>query len=90
MGWGGGDARGARGAALPPPAFAWRNRRLTTLRAHGPERLAPEWWLDDPAWRSGLRDYWRIETAEGPRLWLFHTPADPAASPGWYAHGCFA
>jgi protein ImuB len=76
--------------AAPPPAFAWRNRRLTTLRAHGPERLAPEWWLDDPAWASGLRDYWRVETAEGPRLWLFHTPADPAAGPAWYAHGCFA
>jgi protein ImuB len=90
---GGGDARGERGAGLPPPAFAWRNRRLTTLRAHGPERLAPEWWLDDPAWASGLRDYWRVETAEGPRLWLFHTPAARAAGPvwpAWYVHGRFA
>lgn len=70
----------------PPPAFTWRGRRLTTARAHGPERLAPEWWLDDPTWRSGTRDYWRIETAEGPQLWLFHTPAESA----WYAHGAFA
>ncbi len=73
----------------PPPTFAWRGRRLTTLCAQGPERLAPEWWLDDPAWASGLRDYWLVATAEGPRLWLFHTPADPAA-PAWYAHGVFA
>lgn len=72
----------------PPAAFAWRGRHLTTARAHGPERLAPEWWLDDPAWRSGLRDYWRVETAEGPRLWLFHTPAAPAG-PAWWVQGTF-
>ena len=28
--------------------------RVTTLRAAGPERIAPEWWFDDPAWRSCL------------------------------------
>jgi protein ImuB len=93
-------ARGERRACLPPPAFAWRGQRLTTLCAQGPERLAPEWWLDDPAWASGTRDYWRVETVEGPRLWLFHTPADPGADPdsasgprarpAWHAHGIFA
>ena len=82
-------ASGSRAGGLPPPAFTWRGRRLTTARAHGPERLAPEWWLDDPAWASGLRDYWRVETVEGPRLWLFHTP-DDLAGPAWYAQGCFA
>lgn len=66
----------------PPAAFVWRRMRLTTLRATGPERIAPEWWFDDPAWRSGLRDYWRIETREGPRLWLFHTPQAPV----WPSH----
>ena len=79
----------APGAAdLPPSRFRWRGcwRRLST--AEGPERLAPEWWWDDPAWRSGLRDYWRVETAQGSRLWLFHTPQ--AARPGWWAHGAFA
>lgn len=70
----------------PPRRFRWRRRWLTTLRATGPERLSPEWWLDDPHWRSGMRDYWRIDTAEGPRLWLFHTPQ----SPGWAVQGEFA
>ncbi len=70
----------------PPAQFRWRRMRLATLRATGPERIAPEWWFDDPAWRSGLRDYWRIETQQGPRLWLFHTPQSPA----WYVHGEFA
>tara|TARA_R110002073_G_scaffold33647_3_gene100890 strand:+ start:127 stop:336 length:210 start_codon:yes stop_codon:yes gene_type:complete len=67
---------------------------FTTLRATGPERIAPEWWFDDPAWRSGLRDYWRVETLEGPRLWLFYTPQAsswPARdAQNWYAQGEFA
>ena len=70
----------------PPARFRWRRMWLTTLRAQGPERITPEWWFDDPAWRSGMRDYWRVETQEGPRLWLFHTPQ----SPGWQVAGEFA
>ena len=69
----------------PPATFRWRRMQFTTLRATGPERITPEWWFDDPAWRTGLRDYWRIETREGPRLWLFHTPQKP----NWYAQGEF-
>ncbi len=69
----------------PPATFRWRRMRFTTLRATGPERITPEWWFDDPAWRNGMRDYWRIETREGPRLWLFHTPQVP----NWYAQGEF-
>lgn len=70
----------------PPASFRWRRMRFTTLRATGPERITPEWWFDDPAWRSGLRDYWRIETQQGPRLWLFTTPQ----TQGWYMQGEFA
>lgn len=72
----------------PPVRFRWRGHDFTRLAAEGPERLAPEWWWDDPAWASGLRDYWRVATAEGPRLWLFHTPQ--AARPAWFVHGIFA
>jgi len=72
--------------ADPPARFRWRGRRLCTLWATGPERIAPEWWFDDPAWRGGVRDYWRVQTAEGPRLWLFHTPQ----APGWAVQGEFA
>ncbi len=75
----------ATGLGLIALAITDRNT-LTT--ADGPERLAPEWWWDDPNWRSGLRDYWRVETAEGPRLWMFHTPQ--GAPSGWWAHGTFA
>jgi len=75
-----------QGPGAPPARFRWRRMWFTTLRAQGPERIAPEWWFDDPLWRSGLRDYWRVETQEGPRLWLFHTPQ----APGWQVAGEFA
>ncbi|NUB44958.1 DNA polymerase Y family protein [Fertoebacter nigrum] len=88
----------------PPAQFRWRRMSFTTLRAHGPERITPEWWFDDPSWRNGLRDYWRIETQQGPRLWLFHTPQNPAwpapsgaqnwpapsGAQNWFAQGEFA
>ena len=76
-------------SGTPPASFRWRRMRFTTLRATGPERITPEWWFDDPAWRSGLRDYWRIETQEGPRLWLFVTPQAPGRS-DWFVQGEFA
>ncbi|WP_299889699.1 DNA polymerase Y family protein [uncultured Ruegeria sp.] len=70
----------------PPERFRWRRMSLTTARATGPERIAPEWWLEDDNWRSGLRDYWRVETTQGRRLWLFYTPQNP----GWFVQGEFA
>ncbi|WP_380053909.1 DNA polymerase Y family protein [Falsihalocynthiibacter sp. SS001] len=70
----------------PPARFIWRRMSFATGRSIGPERIAPEWWLPDDAWRSGVRDYWRIETREGRRLWLYHTPQNP----GWFVQGEFA
>lgn len=69
----------------PPDRFRWRRMTLTTGRAIGPERLAPEWWLEDDAWRTGLRDYWKVDTREGRRLWLFYTPRNH----GWCVEGEF-
>lgn len=77
------------GRPAPPEHFRWRRRDFRALAATGPERIAPEWWLDDPAWRSGIRDYWRIETDSGLRLWLFHAHG-ATASGGWFCHGLFA
>lgn len=72
--------------AQPPKRFRWRGMLLTAHRCIGPERIAPEWWLVDENWASGLRDYWRVETAEGRRLWMFFTPQKP----GWFVQGEFA
>lgn len=73
-------------SAQPPARFHWRRMRLTTGRTSGPERIAPEWWLLDESWRSGVRDYWRVETHQGWRLWLFYTPQNPS----WFVQGWFA
>lgn len=34
----------------PPRQFRWRRVTTRVVRAEGPERLAPEWWLDAQAW----------------------------------------
>nr|MBA3325106.1 DNA polymerase Y family protein [Paracoccaceae bacterium] len=75
--------------ATPPQVFVWRRRPRRRRAAFGPERIAPEWWLDDPAWRSGPRDYWRVETEEGDRLWLYSTHGLETPG-GWFAQGVFA
>jgi protein ImuB len=69
-----------------PRRFKWRGQTWQVVAANGPERITPEWWLDDPNWRSGLRDYWRVQTDRGARLWLFHTPQRD----GWCVQGEFA
>jgi len=71
-----------------PAAFRWRGRVFETVAAQGPERIAPEWWLDDPNWRSGVRDYWRVVTAGGERLWLYYAHGG-TMSGGWFAQGDF-
>ena len=72
-----------------PEVFRWRGQTLTRVRVIGPERIAPEWWLDDPNWRSGVRDYWVTETADGQRLWLFYGHGGTMSS-GWFCQGAFA
>ena len=74
---------------VPPAGFRWRGVDHALRRASGPERIAPEWWLDDPEWRSGPRDYWRVETEGGVRLWLFYAHGG-AISGGWFAQGQFS
>ena len=71
-----------------PAAFRWRGRDFETRTALGPERIAPEWWLDDPDWRTGVRDYWRVTTRTGERLWLYYAHGG-GLSPGWFCQGSF-
>ena len=72
-----------------PATFRWRGRTLTLTRASGPERIAPEWWLDEPDWRSGTRDYWRVTVESGEDLWLYFAHGG-TLSPGWFCQGMFA
>ena len=72
-----------------PARFRWRGQAWEVAGATGPERIAPEWWLDDPDWRSGVRDYWVVTTLAGARLWLFFGHGG-TMSAGWFCHGSFA
>jgi len=77
----------------PPTAFRWRGRLHRVRRAEGPERIGAEWWkgqIEDVD-VGHLRDYYRVEDAEGARFWLFRAGlyGDPAAPPKWWLHGLF-
>ena len=75
--------------AQVPLSFRWRRQSYDTLAAMGPERISPEWWLDDPDWRTGVRDYWRVTTTSGERLWLYYAHG-AGMSAGWFCQGQFA
>ncbi len=49
-----------------PRRFRWRGSLFDVARVEGPERIAPEWWREKGATR--LRDYYRVEDADGPPL----------------------
>ncbi|TDL78409.1 DNA polymerase Y family protein [Palleronia sediminis] len=73
----------------PPAHFRWRRRTLAAVGLRGPERIAPEWWLDDPNWRSGVRDYWCVTCDSGERLWIYFAHG-AGLSAGWFCQGAFA
>ena len=72
----------------PPKMFRWRSRDFIIVYSRGPERIAPEWWLDDPNWRTGVRDYWKVITVTGEALWLYQAHG-ALMSGGWFCHGNF-
>lgn len=72
----------------PPKRFRWRGKHWPVTRTEGPERIAPEWWWDDPTWRSGTRDYWRVEAVDGERLWLCQALGGEMQG-GWFVAGRF-
>lgn len=74
----------------PPVRFRWRRALHEIIRAEGPERIAPEWWRDDPP--DSTRDYYRLEDEKGHRFWVFRQGlySDAAAMPRWFMHGLFA
>jgi protein ImuB len=74
----------------PPVQFTWRRMRHVVAHAEGPERIAMEWWRDE-AGQMLMRDYFRVESREGVRVWLFRAWLnDPEHSTRWYLHGVFA
>ena len=77
-----------------PVMFRWRRRQHRVARAEGPERIGPEWWLEDANELSSshrIRDYYRVENVDGRRFWVYREgPYRPGVRPRWYLHGLFA
>ena len=73
----------------PPRQFRWRGVRHQIVHAHGPERIAPEWWLQAP--KDAERDYYTVEDSAGRRFWLYRAGlyGQSETPPQWFIHGVF-
>lgn len=73
----------------PPVRFRWRQTLHEVVHAEGPERIAMEWWRDSTS-TVPARDYFRVESRTGVRLWLFRQGLFGEHGPRWFVHGLFA
>ncbi len=85
----------------PPVRFRWRHVLHDVAHVEGPERIAMEWWRDETG-KMLMRDYFRVESREGLRVWIFRAwpkpkndeeqdQAQQQQSPtSWFVHGVFA
>ncbi len=74
-----------------PQRFRWRGNVHEVARVEGPERIAPEWWRVRSTVR--LRDYYRIEDAEGRRYWIYRhglSGDGRGGLPDWFLQGLSA
>ena len=73
-----------------PRRFIWRRAVHDIARVEGPERIAPEWWRQPSS--SRLRDYYRVEDANGRRYWIYREGLigdGRGGLPNWFMHGLF-
>ncbi|MEP3277931.1 MAG: DNA polymerase Y family protein [Stappiaceae bacterium] len=73
----------------PPLRFRWRKALHEITRVEGPERIAAEWWRQEPD--TPTRDYYRVEDDTGLRFWLYREGlyGREVENPRWYMHGIF-
>ena len=76
----------------PPIMFRWHKVVHRIVRADGPERISPEWWRgNERADKDQARDYYRVESTQGMRFWVFREGIYGGERPPcWYLHGVFA
>jgi protein ImuB len=65
----------------PPVRFSRYGQQHHISGYAGPERIETGWWRGRSAWR----DYYRVETTEGRRFWLFRRRQDGR----WFLHGVY-
>lgn len=72
-----------------PERFRWRRVLRRVVRAEGPERIVPPWFVRTGA--TPTRDYFRVEDDQGRRYWLYREGLyDEVETPRWFVHGLFA
>ena len=74
----------------PPGQIRLQKQTWHICRASGPERIGPRWW--DVNARSYMsRDYYRLETETGARLWVYREGLPERGDEmRWFLHGYFA
>lgn len=71
----------------PPMSFRYKNTLHKIMKADGPERIEPEWWISE----GQHRDYYYVEDERGKRYWIFRAGHyDAAKTYQWFLHGFFA
>ncbi len=65
----------------PPVRLNWGNRDQQIVCCEGPERIKTGWWRGPAV----DRDYFRADTEDGQRLWLFQARDEGS----WFVHGEF-
>jgi protein ImuB len=78
----------------PPVRFRWRRVLHEVAHVEGPERIAMQWWRTENGSKL-TRDYFRIESRDGIRAWLYREglygrELKSNERPRWYVHGLFA
>lgn len=70
----------------PPMLFRYLGKLHKIMKADGPERIEPEWWLQ----HGQHRDYYCVEDEAGNRYWLFRLGHYDDKLYQWFIHGFFA
>ncbi|WP_442484314.1 Y-family DNA polymerase [Aeoliella sp. SH292] len=65
----------------PPIRFTLAGQQHTVAHYRGPERIETGWWRH----QGVRRDYYRVETTEGRRFWLFRC----LRRQKWFLHGAY-
>jgi protein ImuB len=75
----------------PPVFFRWRRVLHRIANAECSERIAPEWWRGGSAAEGAqIRDYYRVESTQGLRFWVFREGTyGEEWLPRWFLHGLF-
>ncbi len=69
----------------PPMRWHWRGVSHDRAAMFGPDHHVPEWWLDLPSWRGGMRSYWWVQNRAGQWFWMYRNKG--AGRECWYVHG---